>query len=102
MLIHTNQKEMDNIFDSWIGKQVKFTKIKDLKFEDKHPNGINIGYETEGKLAKLEIEQPLVIHKTGKWNYLITSPVKTIVHGKNLDKVLLITTENSEYKLEAL
>lgn len=78
-------------------KQVKVTKLTDLKFDGVHPNGINPGTVREGQLTVLEIGQSFtVVTSTG---FFWSSIVEGIEVGEKFD---LVQTVNSVYKIEII
>lgn len=71
--------------------KVRITKIKDSRFDGKHPNGINVGYVKEGEeLYPLEIDESYYVGS------LITSRVTKINEDGTFE------TLNSIYKREEI
>lgn len=81
--------------EKYNGIAVRVTKLKDNKFNGKHPNHINEGYKTEGFIHKGDIGSILFIDGLGRW--LRTSLIKSIEENEGYD---LVHTENSTYKIE--
>jgi hypothetical protein len=73
---------------------VRLTKIEDLRFDGKHPNGINVGAERIGTMGSLTIGEPFVLNKGLGW--FKTSPVVKTNDDNTFE------TENSKYKIEFL
>lgn len=70
---------------------MKITKLKDVEFNGNHPNGINEGYEIEGKY---NFTSPVIGDRY--WlGSLFTSTVTEIIH--NNDKECKFRTKNSIY-----
>ena len=76
---------------------VRVTKLKDNKFNSKHPNFINEGYKAEGYIILGGVGDVLCIVGLGRW--LRTSWIKSIEENEGYD---LVHTENSTYKIEKL
>lgn len=75
---------------------VRLVKVKDNKFEGKHPNGIFEGYTKEGIADRLPcIGQSFIVHDPATGRSLWTSTV-TAVRESEFD------TENSTYKYAIL
>ncbi len=72
-------------------KKVKLTKIKDNRFQGKHPNGINTGHVREGYL----LQEPKVGVSCVIDNFM-TSEVTAILDDDTFE------TLNSTYKIEYL
>jgi hypothetical protein len=72
-------------------------KIKDNKFDGKHPNHINEGYEVSGYIGLGEVGNCLYVSNMRK--YLRTSIIKSIEECDGYD---LVHTENSTYKIEVI
>lgn len=86
-------------FAKYKGVIVKLTKLKDTKFEGKHPNDINEGYVKEGviNLDKSNEHQCFLIIQGDR--FFNTSQVLSIVEHEGYD---LATTLNSVYKVESI
>ena len=88
-------------FNKYKDTQVKVTKLKDIKFQNEHPNSINEGYVVTGKVNVEEsnrIQSLFVIH--GDWRnerFFHTSQVKEMEQHEGFD---LLLTLNSVYKVE--
>ena len=86
-------------FNKYAGTTIKLTKLKDTKFNNQHPNGINEGYVKEGviNLEKSNEHQCFLIVQGDRfWN---TSQVTAIEEKEGYD---LATTLNSIYKVEPM
>ena len=86
-------------FSKYAGVTIKLTKLKDNKFNNNHPNGINEGYVKEGKInveKSNEHQCFLMIQGDRFWN---TSHVTTIEENEGHD---IATTLNSTYKVEPM
>lgn len=83
-----------------IGKLVKLTKVSAINYtEGNHPNGINEGYETEGRLMILEVGVSAQIVENDRGLYpsiFITSVVEEIIDDNTF------RTKNSIYKLKEI
>lgn len=83
-----------------IGKLVKLTKVSAINYvEGNHPNGVNEGYETEGRLMLLEVgvSAQIVEHDRGLYpSMFVTSVVEEIIDDNTF------RTKNSIYKLEEI
>jgi hypothetical protein len=78
---------------------IRLTKLKDNKFNNEHPNGINEGYVKEGivNVEKSNEHQCFLIVDQGRfWN---TSQVSAIEEKEGYD---IATTLNSTYKVEPI
>ena len=86
-------------FDKYEGVTIRLTKLKDTKFDGKHPNHINEGYVKEGiiNVEKSNEHQCFLIIKDDR--FFNTSQVLEIEEQKGYD---LAHTLNSIYKVEAL
>lgn len=86
-------------FDKYKGVTIRLTKLKDTKFDGKHPNHINEGYVKEGMInvEKSNEHQCFLIIKDDR--FFNTSQVLEIEEQKGYD---LAHTLNSIYKVEAL
>ena len=86
-------------FNKYAGTTIKLTKLKDTKFNNKHPNGINEGYTKEGviNLEKSNEHQCFLIIKGDR--FFNTSQVLEIEEQGEYD---LAHTVNSIYKVEIL
>ena len=81
------------------GVQVKVTKLKDLKFDNEHPNKINEGYVKTGFVNVEESNKSqslLIIHGD---RFFHTSQVLEVEENAGYD---LIRTLNSVYKVEPI
>lgn len=85
-------------FSKYENKAVRLTKIDDIAFEGKHPNGIDVGYIKEGKInfEMTNEHQCFFIHPTPD-RFFHTSEVKLIEEHEGYD---LVYTVNSVYKVE--
>ena len=86
-------------FAKYDGVIIRLTKIKDTKFEGKHPNDINEGYVKEGRInveKSNEHQCFLLIEGSRFWN---TSHVIALNEYEGYD---LATTLNSVYKVEQI
>lgn len=86
-------------FDKYKDVRIRLTKIKDTKFENQHPNGINEGYVKEGVIdvEKSNEHQCFLIIKNER--FFNTSQVVELDEQKDYD---LAHTINSIYKVEIL
>ena len=86
-------------FDKYRDLPIRLTKIKDVKFENKHPNGINEGYVKEGiiDVEKSNEHQCFLIIKNER--FFNTSQVLEIDEQSGYD---LVHTVNSIYKVEPI
>jgi len=84
-------------FSKYKDKVIKLTKLKDNKFEGKHPNHINEGYTKEGviNVEKSNEHQCFLIIKGDR--FFNTSQVVEIEEQEGYD---LAHTLNSIYKVE--
>ena len=86
-------------FSKYDGVTIKLTKLKDNKFNNNHPNGINEGYVKEGIInvdKSNEHQCFLIIQGDRFWN---TSHVAAVEEKEGYD---IVTTLNSTYKVEIL
>ena len=86
-------------FSKYKDTVIRLTKLKDTKFNNQHPNGINEGYVKEGviNLEKSNEHQCFLIVQGDRfWN---TSQVTAIEEKEGYD---LATTLNSIYKVEPM
>ena len=86
-------------FNKYEDVTIRLTKLKDTKFEGKHPNHINEGYVKEGIIdveRSNEHQCFLIIKDDRYWN---TSQVLEIEEQEGYD---LVHTLNSIYKVEVL
>jgi hypothetical protein len=86
-------------FAKYAGVTIRLTKLKDNKFNNDHPNGINEGYVKEGRIdvgKSNEHQCFLIVQGDRFWN---TSQVTAIEENEGHDTV---TTLNSTYKVEVL
>lgn len=75
----------------------KLTKLKDDKFNGKHPNFIDEGYwETGHQISELEVGERFLIQGWGR--YLKTSVVTEIL--EETEEYVIFKTVNSTYRLE--
>lgn len=86
-------------FDKYEGVTIRLTKLKDTKFDGKHPNHINEGYVKEGiiNVEKSNEHQCFLMIKDGR--FFNTSQVMEIEGQEGYD---LVHTLNSIYKVEVL
>jgi len=90
-------------FNKYKGTQVKVTKLKDIKFNNEHPEDINEGYVVIGEVEIAEsnkIQSLFVVH--GEWRdqrYFHTSHVQEMEEHEGFD---LLRTLNSIYKVEPI
>jgi uncharacterized protein len=86
-------------FDKYKDVTIRLTKLKDIKFEGKHPNHINEGYVKEGiiNVEKSNEHQCFLIIKDDR--FFNTSQVLEIDEQEDHD---LAHTLNSIYKVEIL
>ena len=86
-------------FDKYKDAKVRLTKIKDSKFDNKHPNGINEGYVKEGviNIEKSNEHQCFLIIKGAR--FFNTSQVLELDEQEGYD---LAHTLNSIYKVEII
>jgi hypothetical protein len=84
-------------FDKYKDTVIKLTKLKDTKFDGKHPNHINEGYVKEGviNVEKSNEHQCFLIIKGDR--FFNTSQVMEIEEQEGYD---LAHTLNSIYKVE--
>lgn len=85
------EKEVFFVADPSKLKRAKLTKIKDNRFGEEHPNGINTGYRREGYL----IQEPKVGVSCMLDNFA-TSMVTKVLDDNTFE------TLNSTYKIEYL
>jgi hypothetical protein len=86
-------------FSKYSGVTIRLTKVRDTKFEGKHPNDINEGYVKEGRInveKSNEYQCFLLIEGSRFWN---TSHVIALNEYEGYD---LATTLNSVYKVEQI
>lgn len=77
-------------------KKVKLSKIEAVRFSDKHPNGINVGYIKEGiALNDLEINNSFYL--SGDNGMFSSSSIVEIDEVNSTFK-----TNNSIYKIEII
>ena len=84
-------------FNKYKDTTVRLTKLKDNKFNNEHPNGINEGYVKEGTInveKSNEHQCFLIVEGMRFWN---TSQVSAIEEREGYD---IATTLNSTYKVE--
>lgn len=86
-------------FSKYEGVTIRLTKLKDNKFDNKHPNHINEGYVKEGviNVEKSNEHQCFLIIKGDR--FFNTSQVLEIDEQEGYD---LAHTLNSIYKVEIL
>ena len=84
-------------FDKYKDLTIRLTKIKDTKFDGKHPGGINEGYVKEGviNVEKSNEHQCFLIIKEAR--FFNTSQVLELDEQEGYD---LAHTLNSIYKVE--
>ena len=86
-------------FNKYKDATVRLTKLKDNKFNNEHPNGINEGYVKEGTInveKSNEHQCFLIVEGMRFWN---TSQVSAIEEKEGYD---IATTLNSTYKVEPI
>ena len=86
-------------FSKYANVTIKLTKLKDNKFNNNHPNGINEGYVKEGVInveKSNEHQCFLIVRGMRFWN---TSQVTAIEENTGYD---IVTTLNSTYKVEPI
>ena len=77
--------------------QYKLTKLKDDKFNGKHPNFIDEGYwEIGDRISELKVGQRFLIQGWGR--YLNTSVVTEIL--EETEESVIFKTVNSTYRLD--
>lgn len=86
-------------FTKYDGVTVRLTKVKDTKFEENHPNGINTGYVKEGRLnvEKSNEHQCFLLIEGDR--FFNTSHIIALNEHEGYD---LATTLNSVYKVEKI
>ena len=86
-------------FDKYEFKTIRLSKLKDTKFDNNHPNGINEGYVKEGVInaEKSNEHQCFLIIKGDR--FFNTSQVMELDEQNGYD---LAHTVNSIYKVEIL
>lgn len=86
-------------FDKYKDLTIRLTKIKDTKFDGKHPSGINEGYVKEGviNIEKSNEHQCFLIIKEAR--FFNTSQVLELDEQEGYD---LAHTLNSIYKVEII
>jgi hypothetical protein len=84
-------------FDKYEFKTIRLTKLKDNKFNNEHPNGINEGYVKEGRInvEKSNEHQCFLMIKGAR--FFNTSQVLELEEQEGYD---LAHTVNSIYKVE--
>ncbi len=84
-------------FDKYANTTIRLTKLKDTKFNNEHPNGINEGYVKEGviNVEKSNEHQCFLMIKGAR--FFNTSQVIEIDEQEGYD---LAHTVNSIYKVE--
>lgn len=91
-VINKRKYEMSKV-EELIGKNVIITKLESTKFKDGHPNGIEPGYTTYGKLISADIGDVAIVIGSMPFDYFHTSEIEKIEDN-------LIYTRNSVYKVE--
>jgi hypothetical protein len=86
-------------FSKYKDTVIRLTKLKDTKFNNEHPNGINEGYIKEGiiNVEKSNEHQCFLMIKGAR--FFNTSQVLEIEEQKGYD---LVHTVNSVYKVEKI
>jgi hypothetical protein len=86
-------------FSKYKDTVIRLTKLKDIKFNNEHPNGINEGYVKEGiiNVEKSNEHQCFLIIKGAR--FFNTSQVLEIEEQEGYD---LAHTVNSIYKVEPI
>jgi hypothetical protein len=86
-------------FDKYANTTIRLTKLKDTKFNNEHPNGINEGYVKEGviNVEKSNEHQCFLMIKGAR--FFNTSQVIEIDEQEGYD---LAHTVNSIYKVEPI
>jgi hypothetical protein len=86
-------------FAKYSGVLIRLTKVKDTKFEGKHPNDINEGYVKEGRInvEKSNEHQCFLLIEGDR--FFNTSHVIALNEYEGYD---LATTLNSVYKVEQI
>lgn len=86
-------------FDKYANTTIRLTKLKDTKFNNEHPNGINEGYVKEGviNVEKSNEHQCFLMIKGAR--FFNTSQVIEIDEQEGYD---LAHTINSIYKVEPI
>ena len=86
-------------FAKYSGVLIRLTKVKDTKFEGKHPNDINEGYVKEGRInVKKSNEHQCFLLIEGD-RFFNTSQVLSLEEYAGYE---LATTLNSVYKVEQI
>lgn len=86
-------------FTKYDGVNIRLTKLKDNKFNNEHPNGINEGYVKEGRISVEKSNEHqcfLIVQGLRFWN---TSQVTNIEENEGYD---IVTTLNSTYRVEPI
>ena len=86
-------------FTKYSGVLIRLTKVRDTKFEGKHPNDINEGYVKEGRInvEKSNEHQCFLLIEGDR--FFNTSHVISLNEYEGYD---LATTLNSVYKVEQI
>jgi len=86
-------------FSKYSGVLIRLTKVRDTKFEGKHPNNINEGYVKEGRINvdKSNEHQCFLLIEGDR--FFNTSHVIALNEYEGYD---LATTLNSVYKVEQI
>jgi len=86
-------------FAKYANVTIKLTKLKDSKFNNEHPNGINEGYVKEGRIHvdKSNEHQCFLLIEGDR--FFNTSQVLSLEEHEGYD---LATTLNSVYKVEPI
>ena len=86
-------------FTKYSGVLIRLTKVRDTKFEGKHPNDINEGYVKEGRInvEKSNEHQCFLLIEGDR--FFNTSHVIALNEYEGYD---LATTLNSVYKVEQI
>jgi hypothetical protein len=77
------------------GDYVLVTKVVDEVFNGVHPNGIDVGYQSQGTLQR-DLKEGDFLHIVGFGRYLITSTIQKILDENTF------TTMNSTYKIKKI
>lgn len=86
-------------FNKYKGVQVKVSKLKDLKFENNHPKGIDEGYVFIGVVNIEESNSIQSLFVVDSDRFFHTSHVQEMEEHEGFD---LLRTLNSVYKVEPI
>ena len=83
-------------FNKYVDVHVQLVKLKDIKFEGDHPNGVNEGYIADGMvdIERSKMCNALFVDNIDRWFH--TSAIVDFEEKEGYD---LITTQNSIYKV---